>query len=200
MKTIGTKALFGVAVLSALWAATPASANPITDTVDPTDTTIAFGSTPSCPAGFTCSTTSALSFVHDITNNGFNDGDIITSATVAIHLTDSTGSEDYTFTIGSQTFSSKNVPGGGGGSTDVITFDVSSLADLELDGKIDITVSSTSGNFIFADSTLTAQVTSSVRNPDAVAVVPEPATLALFGLGFLGFAASRRKSARNNTV
>ena len=49
------RALFGAAVLSALCAATPASAVPITDIVNPTDTTITFGATPSpCPALFTC--------------------------------------------------------------------------------------------------------------------------------------------------
>ena len=105
---------------------------------------------------------------------------------------DSTGSEKYTFMIGDSQTSSKNVPGGPGGSTDIITLDATSLADLNADGMIDITVTSTKGSFIFADSTLTAQVGSGV-GPEAVAAAPEPATLALFGLGLLGFAAARRK-------
>ena len=179
MKIIGTKALVGLAVLSALWAATPAGAIPITDTINPADTLITFGSTPSpCPAGFTC-TTSALSFVHDITDNGFALGDTIISATVAIHLTDTGGSESYQFSIGlaPQTFSSVNVPGGAG-STDIVTFTAPSLADLQVDGKIGIKVSSTDGAFSFADSLLTAQVTK---------VVPEPSTLLLFGAGLAAF-------------
>ena len=61
MKIIGTKALIGVAVLSALWAATPAGAIPITDTVNPTDTTITFGSTPTCPTGFAYLTSNGTS-------------------------------------------------------------------------------------------------------------------------------------------
>lgn len=52
-----------------------ANAIPITDFVDPTNTTIVLGAVPTpCPAGFTC-TTSALSFVHDITDDGFVLGD-----------------------------------------------------------------------------------------------------------------------------
>ena len=189
MKKNSTRALFAVAVLSALCTATSASAGVIIDTYDPADTTLTFGGTPS-----------TLSFVFDITNDGFNSGDIINSATVDIHLMDSTGSEKYTFMIGdSQTFS-KNVPGGGGGSTETITLDAVSLADLQADGQIGITITSTKGSFIFADSTLTAQVDSPGIGPEVVAAAPEPATLALFGLGLLGFAASRRKSARKNSL
>jgi len=182
MKKNSTKALCALAVLTALCTATSASAGVITDTYDPADTTLTFGGTPS-----------TLSFVFDITNDGFNIGDIITSATVDIHLMDSTGSEKYTFMIGdSQTFS-KNVPGGGGGSTETITLDATSLADLQADGQIGITITSTKGSFIFSDSTLTAQVGSSDIAPQAFAAVPEPATRALCGLGLLGFAAARRK-------
>ena len=81
MKKNSRKALFAVAVLSALCTATSASAGVITDTYDPADTTLTFGGAPS-----------TLSFVFDITNDGYNIGDIITSATVAIHLLDLTGS------------------------------------------------------------------------------------------------------------
>src|ERR1700692_3699239 len=89
MKKNSTKTLFAAAALSAMCVATSASAGVITETYDPADTTLTFGGTPS-----------TLSFVFDITNDGFNVGDIITSATVDIHLMDSTGSEKYTFMIG----------------------------------------------------------------------------------------------------
>lgn len=181
MKIIGTKALIGVAVLSALWAATPADAIPITDTVNPADTLITLGSTPTpCPADFTC-TTSALSFVHDITDNGFSLADTIASATVAIHLTDGGGGmnlETFLYDIGAQTFaciSGNCVPNSG--RTDTVAFDIGSLADLQADGKISIKVSSTSGSFSFADSVLTAQVTQ----------IPEPSTLLLLGAGLAAF-------------
>ena len=176
MRIIGTKALFGVALLSALWAATPASAIPITDTVDPSP-------------DITITTTTPTSFVHDITDNGFVVGDTITGATVAIHLVDESGggSEDYTFVIGTsgQTFSDTNVPSGGGGETSIITFTIGSIADLALDGKITIQVTSTDGSFLFADSLLTAQVTK--RDVTPPGQVPEPSTLLLLGAAFAAF-------------
>ena len=183
----GRRALLAAAVLSALWATAPAHAVPITDFVNPADTSIILGSTPTpCPAGFTCGT-SFLSFVHDITDDGFSVGDTITSATVAIHLTDDNGSEDYTYLIGvGQTESASNVPTN---STDTYTLSVGSLADLQDDGKIDIKITITSANnnlsINFADSTLTAQVTPQGRV--GTTDVPAPATPLLLATGLTMF-------------
>ena len=57
------------------------------DVINPADTLIAYGSTPSpCPPAFVCAT-SALTFVHDISDSGYAPGvDMITSATIAIRL------------------------------------------------------------------------------------------------------------------
>jgi PEP-CTERM motif len=193
------KSSIAIALLSALWVASPAGAVPITDTVDPADTTITSGSTPApCPIGFSCSP-SALSFIHDITDNGFIVGsDIISSATLYIHLTDPAGggAESYTFSIGSaQTVNSNNVPSGGGGSIDTITFTVPSLADLQLDGKIGVEVTSTSGSFMFADSLLTVQVGTNSAFEIAQNEVPVPSTLLLLGAGLATFGwRSRRQS------
>jgi hypothetical protein len=191
MKMVRTKALLAVAVVSALCAAAPAGAIPVTDTVNPTDTLITFGSTPTCPALFSC-TTSALTFVHDITDNGFSVGDTITGATIDIHLTEQvvTGvnHETFRYDIGTQTFSciSGNCVPNPGVTNNIAL--VASLADLEADGTISITVRSLSGNFLFADSVLTAEVTPQVESRiDAAAAVPVPSTALLFGAGLAAF-------------
>jgi len=189
---IALRVLFGVAAVSTLWAATPAAAITISDSIDPTDTLITSGITPSsCPSGFTC-ITSALSFVHDITDNGFVVGDAITTATIAIHLTEQvvTGAnnETYRYDIGTvpQTFTcgaGNCVPNGG--VTGIITLSAASLADLAADGKISVTVTSLNGNFLFADSLL-------VADPPTNGV-PEPSTLLLFGAGLAGLGSRFRR-------
>jgi hypothetical protein len=191
---IALKALFGVVGLSALCATTPASAIAITDFVNPTDTLVSFGSTPSpCPAGFACNS-SALTFFHDITDDGFDVGlDIITSATIAIHLTDQvvTGpnNETYRYDIGTgpQTFTcaaGNCVPNGG--VTGTITLDPAALVDLAADGMISVKVSSTSGSFSFADSLLTVQLADVTELLPRINEIPEPSTLFLFGGGLAG--------------
>jgi len=185
------KALFGAVVLTLC--ATSASAIPITDSVNPTDTLITLGSTPSpCPGGFTC-TTSSLSFFHDLTDDGFVAGPgTIASATITIHLMDSHGGgseKGYEYDIGTvpQTFTGNNVSGGNG-NTDVITLNAASLADLESDGRIKVTITSRDGGFLFADSVLTAQ------DPPGISSVPEPSSLLLVStmLGVLGLGLTRR--------
>ena len=185
-------AVTAIAVVAiGLWGVAPAAAVPITDFVNPTDTLIAYGSTPSpCPSGFVC-TTSALTFVHDITDDGFVPGtDTITSATITVHLTDTGGSETYMFTLGaSQTFTNVNVPGGNG-SSDPVILSLPSLADLEADGKIAVTVESLqpsagqTGDFLFADSLLTADVTHrETEVPGPTSQVPGPASWLLVAAG-----------------
>ena len=190
---IATKRLCGTALLSAVCIFGSARAAPITDIVDPVDTTIAFGSTPSpCPSGYTC-TTGMLSFLQDISDSGFVPGvDLITSAFLQIHLTDPLGggSEGYQYEIGgSQTFNSVNVPSGGGGSIDLFNLNVASLADLNADGFISVAIRSLHGSFIFADAMLTAEVT-----PGAAHRLPEPPPLVLLAsiFGAMGLTTCRR--------
>ena len=60
-------------------------------------------------------------------------------------------------------------------------------ADLRIDGKINLTISSIVGDFYFDKSTLT------VHGDNGTAPVPEPATMLLFGTGLAGLAAVARR-------
>ena len=170
--------------IAALCTATGAFALPITDTVNPTDTLLTFGSIPApCPVDFVCAT-STLSFTHDITDNGFAPGLSITSATLAVHLTDEGGSENYSILIGAG-LQSLTVANLGSSNIDTIPLNAAALADLAADGAISVAVRSNAGSFSFAGSVLTAQVA------EASASVSEPAPLALLALAFLGLGLTR---------
>lgn len=60
-------------------------------------------------------------------------------------------------------------------------------ADIWWDGRIDLTISATNGDFYFDKSTLT------VRGDNGTAPVPEPTTMLLFGTGLAGLAAVGRR-------
>lgn len=61
--------------------------------------------------------------------------------------------------------------------------EVNALAELNADGRLEVSVTSLLGDFYVGDSTLNV----------VTAAVPEPAIVALFGLGLLGLGFARRK-------
>ena len=199
------RAFAGAAVLFAT-VSSPVHAGPIVDVVDPVNVFVSSDATPACPsAEWTCGV-GTLTFVHDITDDGFQIGDIIGSAHIDIRLAElvATGAnlETYRYTLGSQTLECLQgncVPDPG--VLDTISL-VAGLPDLADDGKISITLSALSGSFYFASSELTAEVSRTIQvlteiepSDPRTAAVPVPSTLLLLGAGLMALRFRLRRHA-----
>ena len=176
------KAFLSMAFMTALGTSVTASAVTVTDTITKNPDQLITVLTP-------------YTFTHDI-GSGYKFGsDRLLSAVLDVRLTDLLFSEAYLVSVGStQSILGFNIPDGTVNSANggrVVHFELNqaSLADLAADGQISITVSAGNvlSSFFFADSKLTAQV-------------PEPLSIALMGIGFLGIGAARRKSAKNKAA
>ena len=178
------KALFSLVCVAALGSSMTANAFVVTDTIvkNPDQVVLPI-------IGY--------SYTHDISDNSYTPGaNRLLSAVLNIRLTDFFLNESYVVTLGSgQSQSGSNVPDftvnqPTGGTFVHFDLNAASLADLAADGKINVFLQTNgifSSSFFLADSTLTAQV-------------PEPLTIALMGIGFLGIGAARRTSFKKNIV
>ena len=185
-----------ITLATALLAAGTASAIPVTDFVNPSpDLTITTGA----PYVFTHDMTDGL----DAFMVGF---DTITSAILSVHLIDfvNKGKETFSFTIGNgsaaQTLSGKDINNGSQGVWFEIPL-VAALHDLVADGKLNVTLTATSGSYEFADSRLTAEIMRGVAvQPANPTVVPEPGSLLLLGAGLFGIGMTGRRALRRTTA
>ncbi|HEU4600475.1 MAG TPA: PEP-CTERM sorting domain-containing protein [Steroidobacteraceae bacterium] len=140
----------------------------------------------------------SYSYVHDLTDNGANSfrplDDVITNFSLSINLFDDQDRKGEWATV-------KVADVLGFGNTYSFDFDTTNfnhgttllgLVELNALGSLSVTINSLYGDFYFGGSKLVAGGVTDTRQ------VPEPETLAMFGIGLVGVAAAaRRRKAKN---
>lgn len=141
----------------------------------------------------------AQTWTHDLTTVGFDPlSDVITNFKLTVNLTDDDSDPNGFFGSGKLEAAFANAPGlladivwlptSSIGSGSSLVSSLLGLVDLNANGQLTITLSSTLGDFLLQSSVLSAD------GYDAPSTkVPEPGILALAGLGLLGVGLSRRK-------
>ncbi|MBW2107584.1 MAG: PEP-CTERM sorting domain-containing protein [Deltaproteobacteria bacterium] len=128
---------------------------------------------------------------HDINDDGFNpSADTLSSVRLTLLLSDdldvsmacwwSHELEYGSLTVGSETYDLGEIDFG------LYRVSLSAFVQLQDQGLLDVTLSSTGGDFYFWGSQLTARA-------EQVAPVPEPQTMLLLGCGLIGLAGLGRK-------
>ncbi|RII31268.1 MAG: hypothetical protein CXR30_00175 [Geobacter sp.] len=157
-------------IMVAFWAITGvASATTWTNIQDPADIFLNAGE--------------STSITHDLSTNGFIKGfDVVNSATLTIDIDNGIYKAkakitDFDFDAGTYHFNYDD---------NLLDISLLGLMSFRQDGILDVTITSIAGGFSFNKSTLEAS--------DAMPV-PEPATLALLGIGFVALAILSRRRA-----
>ena len=147
----------------------------------------------------TISSGGSYEWSHDLREIGFAPGsDLITSFSLAVTIKDDASDPNGFFGTGKWEWAFLNLPGlladaiwtSPIGTHSTGTSLLGSF-NLNQNGTLSVTLSSTLGDFVLTESTLTA---TGIDAPQAPTNVPEPDALALMGLGLAGLALARRRN------
>lgn len=135
----------------------------------------------------------SINWTHDINEWGFVPGSAL-SASISIDIKDDANDPFwFPFELALVKLGGFDIQDGGveldATETWIGNLGFSSLAKLNLDGTLAVTVKSLAGDFIVGKSTLTVNTADS----DTPVAVPESSSLMLLGLGLLGLGVMRRR-------